>query len=122
VNVRPSGLFEFDTMLLKLTPAGELVWQRAYSALEIVDARGGVAVAPDGSVYIAGTGQDVTRSGDATNDGILLKFSADGDLLWDRSWDGRDGDTARASPLRPTGRSCSRGTRSPAPRRATTRS
>jgi uncharacterized delta-60 repeat protein len=93
VNVRPGGLFEFDTMLLKLTPAGELVWQRAYSALEIVDARGGVAIALDGSVYVAGTGQDVTRAGDAVNDGILLKFSAEGDLLWDRRWDDRDGDT-----------------------------
>jgi uncharacterized delta-60 repeat protein len=103
VNVRPSGLFEFDTMLLKLTPAGELVWQRAYSALEIVDARGGVAVAPDGSVYVAGTGQDVTRSGDAVNDGILLKFSAAGDLLWDRSWDGRDGDTGEGVAVAPDG-------------------
>ena len=103
VNVRPSGLFEFDTMLLKLTPAGELAWQRAYSALEIVDARGGVAVAPDGSVYVAGTGQDVTRSGDAVNDAILLKFSVDGDLLWDRSWDGRDGDTGEGVAVAPDG-------------------
>ena len=103
VDVRPGGLGEFDTMLLKLTPSGALVWQRAYSALEIVDARGGVAVAPDGSVYIAGTGQDVTRAGDAVNDGILLKFSADGDLLWDRSWDGRDGDTGEGVAVAPDG-------------------
>jgi uncharacterized delta-60 repeat protein len=103
VNVRPSGLFEFDTILLKLTPAGELVWQHAYSALDIVDARGGVAVAPDGSVYVAGTGQAVTRAGDAVNDGVLLKFSADGDLLWDRSCDGRDGDTGEGVAVAPDG-------------------
>ena len=103
VNLRPSGVSEFDAMVLKLTPAGALVWQRAYSALEIVDARGGVAVAADGSLYVAGTGQAVTRAGNAVNDGILLKFSAEGNLLWDRRWDGRDGDTGEGVAVAPDG-------------------
>lgn len=63
VAPRPGGLFEFDMVLLKLDPQGMLVWERAYSAAEIADARGGVTVAPDGSVYVAVGIQEVTRQG-----------------------------------------------------------
>jgi hypothetical protein len=37
------------------------VWQRVYSAAETADARGGVAVASDGSIYVAGALQDTQR-------------------------------------------------------------
>jgi Domain of unknown function (DUF5122) beta-propeller len=85
-------LVESDVVLLKLDPQGTLVWQRAYSAAEIADARGGVAVAADGSVYVAGGIQDVTRSGNAVNDTSIAKFAPDGGLVWDRGYDGKDGD------------------------------
>jgi uncharacterized delta-60 repeat protein len=89
---RPGGLVESDVVLLKLDPQGTLVWQRAYSAAEIADARGGVAVAADGSVYVAGGIQEVTRSGDAVNDTVIAKFAADGSLVWDRGYGGKQGD------------------------------
>jgi uncharacterized delta-60 repeat protein len=92
VAPRPGGLVEFDIVLLKLDPQGTLVWQRAYSAGEIADARGGVAVAADGSVYVAGGIQEVTRSGDAVNDTLIAKFAPDGSLVWDRGYGGKQGD------------------------------
>jgi uncharacterized delta-60 repeat protein len=91
---RPGGVGGFDVVLLKIDPAGSLVWQRTYAAGEIVDARGGVTVAPDGSVYVAGAVQEVTSGSNVVLDAILLKFTPAGDLEWDRSWGGRDGDDA----------------------------
>jgi hypothetical protein len=80
-----------DVVLAKLDPSGNLVWQRAYSGSEIADARGGLTVAPDGSVYVAGTIQAATK--DVVVDALILRFDADGNLLFDRAWGGRSGET-----------------------------
>ena len=48
----------------------------------------GVAVAPDGSVYAAGQTVGVG------NDLLLLKFSPDGSLVWQRRWDTGGQETA----------------------------
>jgi hypothetical protein len=61
-------------LLVKLDPQGTFLWQRVYSTAEIADARGGVTVAPDGSVYVAGGIQEVTRQGNAINDTLIVKF------------------------------------------------
>jgi uncharacterized delta-60 repeat protein len=101
VGPRPGAAFGADTVLLKLGPAGALVWQRTYSVAEIVDARGGVTVAPDGSVYVAGAVQEVTQK--VVLDALLVKFSSDGNLLWDRAWGGRSGDVAGGVAVLPDG-------------------
>src|SRR4029077_3154323 len=44
----------FDIVVLKITAAGSLLWQRTYSAGEVVDPRGRIAAGPDGSIVIAG--------------------------------------------------------------------
>jgi uncharacterized delta-60 repeat protein len=87
---RPGGAGEFDVVLLKLDATGTLVWRRAYSASEIADARGGVAVAADGSVYVAGAIQASTQK--VVVDALIAKFGPDGSLLWDRGWGGKSGD------------------------------
>src|SRR5712691_6016269 len=74
-----------DTVLLKLDPSGNLLWQRAYSAGDIVDARGGVTVGPDNSIYVAGA---ITEPRTFDLDALLVKFTPAGDLAWDRSWGG----------------------------------
>ena len=81
-----------DVVLLKIDPAGSLLWQRAYSTSETADARGGVAVASDGSVYVAGAVQESTRK--VVVDALLVKFDQDGNLVWDRTWGGRSGDVS----------------------------
>ena len=93
VATRPGGAGEFDVALLKLDAAGNLIWQRAYSAGEVADARGEVAVGPDGSIYVAGGIQE-PRSQIVDLNVLLVKFAPDGTLLWDRGWGGRSGDDA----------------------------
>ena len=90
---RPDVVVGVDVVLLKIDPTGNLVWQRTYAAGEVVDPRGGVTVAPGGSIYVAGTLQEVTNSG-VVVDAILLKFTPDGSLEWDRGWGGRSGEEA----------------------------
>ncbi len=82
---------EFDMLLLKLDAQGTLIWQRTYSAAEVADARGGVAVGADGSVYVAGGIQAVTKR-TAVNDTFVANFSSDGSLVWDRGYGGDQGD------------------------------
>ena len=88
----PSTTVQFasDIALLKLDPAGTLLWQRTYGAGDGVDARGGVDVASDGSVYVAGGFFD-PRTSDLNT--LLVKFAADGTFLFDRLWGGRSGDS-----------------------------
>lgn len=89
---RPDGAPGAAVVLLKIDPAANLIWQRAYSTAEIADARGGVAVASDGSVYVAGAVQETT--GKVVVDALLIKFDPAGNLVWDRSWGGRSGDVS----------------------------
>ncbi|HUS16862.1 MAG TPA: hypothetical protein VM536_17840 [Chloroflexia bacterium] len=91
VAPRPGGGFAFDLVLLKLDATGALIWQRAYAAGEIADARGGVAVGPDGAIYVAG-GLQQPRQRIVDLNTLLLKFAPDGSLAWDREWGGRSGD------------------------------
>jgi hypothetical protein len=73
---------ESDVVVLTLTDAGALVWQRAYSAAEVADARGGVAVGADGSIHVAGAIQASDRK--VIVDALLVKFISDGSLVRDR--------------------------------------
>jgi uncharacterized delta-60 repeat protein len=88
---RPGAVGDFDTLLMKLDPQGGLVWQRAFSAADVVDARGGVTVGADGSVYVAGGLLETTRQR-AVNDTLIAKFAPDGTLIWARGYGGDDGD------------------------------
>lgn len=88
--LRPGGVGEFDIVLLKLDASGTPIWRRAYSASEVADARAGVAVAADGSIYVAGALQASTQK--VVVDALIAKFGQDGSLLWDRGWGGKSGD------------------------------
>jgi hypothetical protein len=83
----------FDVVVLKLTSTGNLVWERRYASGEVVDPRGGMTVASDGSIYIAGAIQTVKASR-ADIAALVVKLSADGNLLFDKQFDGRGGETA----------------------------
>lgn len=85
----PGEILGFDVALLKLDADGNLIWQRTVAEGDSIDSRGGVAVAPDGSVYVAG-GRFDPRDSDLNT--LVLKFGADGSLIWNRNWGGRSGD------------------------------
>ena len=92
---RPGGLAEFDVHALKISAAGSLVWARAYQAGEVVDARGGMAAAPDsGSIAIAGAIQAPAGGGVVDLAALLLKIDANGNLVFDREFGGKGGEDA----------------------------
>ena len=88
---------QFDAVLLKLDAAGSLVWQQAFAGGDVTDARGGVAVAPDGSVYVGGGFQGPSGSS-FVNEGLILKVAGDGRLVWARRWDGGFAEDIAAAP------------------------
>jgi hypothetical protein len=76
--------------IVKLTN-GAVAWQRIWNGPTIVGgADWSVAVAADGSVYLAGT------TSDNGVDAALLKFDSNGNLLWERTWGGVEADGANA--------------------------
>jgi hypothetical protein len=90
----------FDIVALKITSGGNLVWQRTYAAGEVADPRGGMTVASDGSVYLAGAIQTV-KSNRADIAALIVKLSANGDLLFDKQFAGRGGETATGVAVAP---------------------
>ena len=76
--------------IVKLTN-GAVTWQRIWNGPTIVGgADWSVAVATDGSVYLAGT---TSHNG---VDAALVKFDSNGNLLWERTWGGVEADGASA--------------------------
>src|SRR4029434_6252372 len=51
---RADQIGNFDIVAMKIAAAGTLLWQRTYSAGEVVDPRGRMAAGSDGSIVIAG--------------------------------------------------------------------
>lgn len=92
-KLRGSNLAQFDVMVLKLTPAGDLVWARTYGAGEVVDARGGMAAAADGSIYTAGAIQAAKGGGIVGIAALVLNIGPDGSLLFGRECCTKGGDT-----------------------------
>jgi hypothetical protein len=101
---RPGGLAEFDVVALKISSSGILQWARAYQAGEVVDARGGMAAAPDsGSIAIAGAIQAPSGGGVVDLAALLLKLDASGNLVFDREFGGKGGEDATGVAFGPGG-------------------
>ena len=102
-KMRPDSNFsQFDVMVLKLTPAGTLAWARTYGAGEVVDARGGMAAAADGSIYTAGAIQ-AAKSGIVGINALVLKIGSDGSLLFGKECCTKGGDTGDGIAVAPDG-------------------
>lgn len=74
----------FDLFLQRYSEAGDLVWTRTYNAYANSRESGvGVAVGPDGSVYVVGYRQYPGVPPDL----MLQKYASDGTRLWTRVYD-----------------------------------
>lgn len=75
----------YDLLLRKYSAAGDFLWARTYGGAPNQDDVGlGVAIAPDGCVYATGHARGQGRLPDL----LLQKYSAGGDHLWTRTWNG----------------------------------
>src|SRR5919106_460326 len=84
--------------VVKFGPDGSLSWQRIWNGTTIRGlGRPDVAVSADGSVYLTGL------TADNGNDAVLLKFDANGTLLWERAWGGAASDESLAIATAPDG-------------------
>jgi len=90
----------FDLLVLKISAAGNLVWQRQYAAGNVADPRGGMTVASDGSIFIVGALQ-APKAGIVGLAALIVKLSADGNLLFDKQFAGRNGEEAAGVAVAP---------------------
>lgn len=93
-RLRPdTGFSEYDVVVVEMSSSGNLLWDRLYSTGEIVDPRGAMAISPDDSIVIAGAIQ-TPQGGIVGISSLLNKLDANGDLLFDREWGGKNGNAA----------------------------
>ena len=90
----------FDMVVLKITAAGSQVWQRTYSAGDVVDPRGRMAAGPDGSIVIAGAIQ-APRQQFVDIAALIVKLTSDGALVFDRQFAGRVSETGEGVAVAP---------------------
>ncbi|MBK9177477.1 MAG: SBBP repeat-containing protein [Flavobacteriales bacterium] len=82
-----TGLGSTDLFLAKYDADGDLLWIR-HGGGPLADEGRGVALTPDGDVVVSGNFQGTAAFGTATlvsaglSDALLLKYDADGNLLW----------------------------------------
>jgi hypothetical protein len=87
--------------------SGKPIWQTAFGGLGI-DAPRGVAVGPDGSVYVCGYfdgtidfgGTIGTKKSAGGSDAFVVKLSPDGKLVWAQTWGDLRDDAANAIAVR----------------------
>jgi uncharacterized delta-60 repeat protein len=89
---RADQIGNFDIVVLKITAAGSLLWQRTYSAGEVVDPRGRMAAGPDGSILIAGAIQ-AAKAGLVDLAALIVKLTSDGALVFDKQFAGKATET-----------------------------
>lgn len=97
-TIRGADFATFDILVVKLTAAGAETWRHTYSAGEVVDARGRMAAAPDGSIVLAGAIQ-ARKGGIIGIAPLIVKLDPAGNLVFDRVFSG--GDTADAVAVAP---------------------
>jgi uncharacterized delta-60 repeat protein len=83
-----------DAFLLRFDANGNLIWQRTWGGSEF-DQGAAVAAASDGSAYVVGT---TTSFGPTSNNLFVLKFAADGTLVWQKVSDSNNGMAVAVGP------------------------
>jgi Domain of unknown function (DUF4397)/Secretion system C-terminal sorting domain len=90
-TLRSVGNNRRDVMVAKYDPNGNPIWAKAYPGVPAQDDRGrGIAVAPDGSIYITGEmrgdvnfGSILLDHADGTNrNGFIAKLDNNGTAIW----------------------------------------
>ena len=84
VGATEAGAGMGDVLLMKIDPAdGSVMWTKTWGE-EACDELGLKMAISGGYIYISGV-----KGCDATTSGVLLKYDLDGNLIWERTWEGR---------------------------------
>ena len=81
-----------DLWVRRLDREGHLIWTRMFGGAGDDDANS-IAVLPDGSIVVAGS---TDSKGAGASDGWIIRLSAGGDMLWDRTFGGEWGEVFNA--------------------------
>jgi uncharacterized delta-60 repeat protein len=81
----------YDVFLLKYSTAGALQWQKTWGGA-LDDYATAIAIDTNGNIDIAGSTMSFGVSGDV----VVLQYSPDGTLLWQKTWGGIEGESAYA--------------------------
>ena len=87
------GAGGWDVLLLKYTPSGELLWRKTWGG-DDWDWGYSVAAGGSGDVYVAGRTWSFCTGGEY--DAVLLKYDANGSLLWQKTWGGSGSDSSES--------------------------
>ena len=79
--------------LAKFSPLGNLLWDSTWGENGTIGS--GVAIGPDGSIYVSGSSFVINQGGSDT-EALLIKFDPNGNVVWARAWGGAGFDAARA--------------------------
>jgi hypothetical protein len=82
------GVQYYDMLINKYSPAGDLQWTRTWGGANM-DSATGINADALGNIYVGGY---TDSFGDFDTDSFLLKYSANGDLIWQRTWGVNDPD------------------------------
>lgn len=91
-----------DLFLRKYTSDGELLWDRG-SGLEGQIAGWSVAVDAEGNAYVAGVSEAPADKLFGAPETVLVRFDAEGNLLWNRSWPGTHSEFPTGIAVEPSG-------------------
>ena len=93
-----NNLGTYDFWIIKIAPTGSLIWEKSFGGSEIDEARA-ITTSSDGSFMVVGDTRsldiDVSENNGAA-DVWIVKFSAEGSLIWEKTIGGTSFDTARA--------------------------
>lgn len=73
-----------DVLLQRVSAAGELVWSQRFAGEDGgMDQVNDLVISSEGAVYLAGT---TSAAQPNTNDALLLRYTAEGELVWSQRW------------------------------------
>jgi hypothetical protein len=88
----------YDFWVIRVSPTGELLWERSYGGDQIDEARG-ISATDDGNFIIVGDTRSNTIDVSQNKGGAdlwLLKIAPDGTMLWEKTYGGSNFDVGRA--------------------------
>jgi len=86
---------ECDAMLICVDTTGQLMWQKSYGIPSLNESLKNIKLLPDGGFIACGFITE-TRDNDPQNDILVMKFSPNGELIWQQAYGFENNDYADA--------------------------